>query len=60
MSHEALDGHGAAAIVDISDAEWQQLQADDAKGGRAVICLMGGIFVMGIILYTIVCLSIIF
>ena len=59
MSHDAHEGHGHAVAVDISDAEWQQLQADDAKAGRAVICLMGGIFVIGIILYTIVALSII-
>ena len=58
MSHDAHEGHGQAVTVDISDAEWQQLQTEDINAGRAVILLMGGIFVIGIILYVIVNLSI--
>jgi hypothetical protein len=58
MSHDAHEAHGHAVAVDISDAEWQQLQTEDVKAGRAIIMLMGGIFVIGIILYAIVNLSI--
>ena len=60
MSHDAHDGHGHAATVDISDAEWQELQAQDVKAGRNIILLMGGIFVIGIILYAIVNFSILY
>jgi hypothetical protein len=58
MSHDAHDAHGHAVNVDISDAEWQELQAQDVKAGRNIIMLMGGIFVIGIILYAIVNFSI--
>jgi hypothetical protein len=58
MSHDAHEGHDHAVNVDISDAEWQELQAQDVKAGRNIIMLMGGIFVIGIILYAIVNFSI--
>ncbi len=39
-----------------SDEEWQKLQDDDLHAGKAIICLMAGIFVIGLALYTIVAL----
>ena len=44
----------AATTTRFSDAEWQSLQAEDMGAGKTIICLMGGIFVTGLVLYLIV------
>ena len=34
-----------------SDAEWQELRSEDLHGAKAVVGLMMGIFIIGLILY---------
>jgi hypothetical protein len=56
---EALGhSHAAANPLPFSEAEWEQLQADDRHGAAVVIGLMTTIFSIGLILYTVVLLSI--
>ena len=59
MSHDAHASHGHAVAEAFSDAEWQELQSEDLKAGKAVVSLMAGIFFMGVILYLIVAWSIV-
>lgn len=49
--------HGTT-VPDFSDDEWQQLRAEDYAAGAAVVILMVSIFSIGIVLYTIVAVSI--
>lgn len=59
MTEALSHPHGpAASSLPFSEAEWEQLQADDRHGGAVVIALMAGIFTIGLILYTIVLVSI--
>jgi hypothetical protein len=48
--NEHSHGH-EAPLRPFSDAQWQALQADDLKAGKAVIGLMAGIFTIGLVLY---------
>jgi hypothetical protein len=52
---EAL-GHqnSPANPLHFSEAEWEQLQADDRHGAAVVIGLMTAIFAIGLVLYSIV------
>lgn len=49
----AADHHAPTAEA-FSDSEWANLQADDFAAGRAVVALILGIFLTGVVLYTIV------
>jgi hypothetical protein len=51
-------GHSPANALYFSEAEWQQLQADDRHGAAVVLGLMTAIFTIGLILYTIVLISV--
>ena len=48
------DSHSAPAAQHFSDEEWQRLQTDDLSAAKAIVYLMAGIFVIGLVLYTIV------
>ncbi len=39
-----------------SDKEWKEFRDDDAHAGAAVVCLMAGIFTIGLMLYSTIAL----
>jgi hypothetical protein len=47
------NGHsgGAATQTHFSDGEWQSLRTEDLSGAKAVVGLMMGIFIIGLVLY---------
>ena len=46
--------HDSVAASPFSDAEWAAFQAEDFSAGKAVVVEMLGIFIMGVVLYSIV------
>lgn len=56
MSHDAHEG-----TVDLSslftDQQWQEFRNEDFKAGSAVVMLMLAIFCIGVVLYSIVALT---
>jgi hypothetical protein len=51
-AHEAGHAHGHGAEgPHFSEQEWQQFQKDDVHAGGAIVCLMTGIFLTGLMLY---------
>jgi hypothetical protein len=48
------ESHGHAAANPFTDGDIQHLHAEDLAAARAVVCLMVGIFVVGVVLYSIV------
>lgn len=56
MSHDVHDG---AASLDnaFTDQEWQVFRREDTKAGAAVVILMLCIFGIGVVLYSIVALT---
>lgn len=56
MSHDH-----AASVLDLeaafSDAEWHEFRKADVKAGSAIVALMLAIFSTGIVLYSIVVLT---
>jgi hypothetical protein len=40
----------------LSPAEWAQLRTEDKQAAAAIVCLMGTIFILGLIGYTVICL----
>jgi len=45
--------HGTVTAP-FSDTDLRQLHAEDVAGGRAIVILMGSIFVVGLVLYSFV------
>lgn len=56
MSHEEAHGHSAADPF--SPEAIAALREDDKKAAKSVVLLMVGVFLCGIVLYTIVALSV--
>ena len=58
MSH---DPHGSPSSFDLehvfSDQEWEAFKRDDRKAGAAVVSLMLAIFGVGVVLYSIVVIT---
>jgi hypothetical protein len=52
------ESHHAPAASPFTDAEIQQLHAEDFAAAKAVVSLMVGIFFIGVVLYSIVWASI--
>ncbi len=53
------DAHEHAAAPEgpyFTDKEWKEFQDDDIHAGGAVVCLMAGIFTIGLMLYTTIAL----
>jgi hypothetical protein len=50
--------HSPANALHFPDAEWQQLQSDDRHGATVVLGLMTAIFSIGLVLYTIVLITV--
>ena len=48
------DTHHAPAASPFNDADVQQFHTEDLAAGKAVVSLMVGIFVVGVVLYSIV------
>lgn len=46
----------APATLPFTQAEWAELRRDDWKAAAAIVGLMVGIFLTGVVLYSIVCL----
>jgi hypothetical protein len=45
-------GHATSSPVLFSEAEIQAFHEDDGRSATAVVCLISGIFTIGLILYT--------
>ncbi len=45
-----------AAPPNLPPEEWAALRAEDKKAGAAIVCIMGAIFILGLIGYTVICL----
>jgi hypothetical protein len=50
----------ATGQLHFSEEEWNVLQSEDVRGGKAVVGLMVGIFSTGLLLYIGVMLSVMF
>ena len=53
--HDAIHAHDHAvtdAGPHFTEQEWKEFQDDDIHAGGAIICLMAGIFSIGLMLYT--------
>ena len=48
--------HAAPEGPHFNDKEWKEMQDDDVHAGGAVVCLMGGIFTIGLMLYATIAL----
>jgi hypothetical protein len=44
-------GHPANASLPFASSEWQEFHKDDVRTGTAVVSLLTGIFVFGLLLY---------
>ena len=47
-------GHPPAAALPFTDAEWNSFHHDDRYAGKAIVLLVGGIFVVGLLMYFVV------
>jgi hypothetical protein len=56
MSDAAAIGHGVNGQTLFPPAELELMHAEDREAARNIVCLLGGLFVVGILLYTSVCL----
>jgi hypothetical protein len=54
MSEHASALHAADVRSWFSDQEWSEFQTEDKLAGGTVVCLMAGIFTIGLVLYSIV------
>jgi hypothetical protein len=59
MSNPNEHADHAHAPDNFTDAEWNRLQAEDFAAGKAVVVLMLGIFLTGVVLYSIVAYAVI-
>jgi hypothetical protein len=50
--------HGSTAATPFSAAEEEALRKSDVQAGTYIVCLISGIFSIGVVLYTIVFLSV--
>ena len=48
--------HAAPEGPHFNEKEWKEFQDDDIHAGGAVVCLMGGIFTIGLMLYATIAL----
>jgi len=60
MSDAATIGHGSNGLSSnqtlFPPAELELLHSSDREAARNIVCLLGGLFIVGILLYTSVCL----
>jgi hypothetical protein len=53
MDHTVSANHGGAAAL--SAADWESFQQADYAAARNIVCLMGGVFTVGLIGYLMIC-----
>jgi hypothetical protein len=53
-SHEADGVSGSQTLF--PSAELESLHVADREAARNIVCLLGGLFIVGIVLYTFVCI----
>jgi hypothetical protein len=58
QEHGHGHGHASPAASPFSAAEEEALRKSDVQAGTYVVCLIAGIFSVGVVLYTIVLLSV--
>jgi hypothetical protein len=59
MSEHAPNDHSAPPTASVfTDAQWDQLTAEDYSAARAVVVLMLGIFSLGVFLYAAVAFTV--
>ena len=51
MTH---DPHATGTASPFSETELHQLHSEDVAGGKAIVVLIGGIFIVGVVLYSFV------
>jgi hypothetical protein len=51
MTHSA---EHTTPTLPFTESEWAALQKDDIQAGGAVVCLMAGIFTIGLVIYSLV------
>ena len=56
MTHDAHDSPANLEEL-FTDHQWQEFHKEDFKAGSAVVMLMLGIFCIGVVLYSIVSLT---
>jgi hypothetical protein len=54
--HDEHEHIAAPAGPLFTEAEWKEFKHDDIRAGGGVVCLMGGIFTIGAMLYTTIAL----
>jgi hypothetical protein len=52
-THHGTTEH-AATTLHFTDSEWQSFRKSDMAAGRNIVVLMAGIFVIGVLLYSII------
>jgi hypothetical protein len=53
-AHGDPHGHDHAIPLPFTDAEWEEFQKSDIQAGKMIIALLAGIFVIGLVLYSII------
>jgi len=53
-AHGDPHGHGPAAPLPFTDADWENFYKNDIEAGKMIVLLMGGIFTIGLVLYSII------
>ena len=56
-AHEARAAHPAPAVPVVTEQEWSALHGEDTSACRIIITIMAGIFIVGLLLYLVICLS---
>jgi hypothetical protein len=54
----APHAHDHAAVSPFSDRELGELRSSDILAGKLVVCLMAGIFSVGLVLYSIILIAV--
>ena len=49
--------HEAPAAPSMTHEEWAALHSEDASACRIIISIMAGIFITGLVIYLVICLS---
>jgi hypothetical protein len=55
-STSATTAHPPAPVMPFSPAEWQSFRTEDKLAGTAIVCIMLGIFTIGLIMYAVISL----
>jgi hypothetical protein len=56
MTETAANGHETAGQTLFPPAELESLHLEDREAARNIVCLLAGLFIVGLVLYTFVCI----